>query len=170
MAHVRPEEGLVRTSIALTRRLPGEGAWTDLHDDIVAQFTGTGTGLDASVTYDPLGKVIGAAGAMMGSLGYQSEWSSRRPRRSSAGLTTGRRKPFTGRSTRRRNVSRSVANGTTWPIKDINVGDKVLATDPTTGKSRGRPGERLEPEPGQPQFQGHSRLPHAQRGRWKVLQ
>ena len=46
-------------------------AWTDLHDDVVGQFTGTSTSLDASRSYDPLGKVIATAGAMVGSLGYQ---------------------------------------------------------------------------------------------------
>ncbi|MEV6299127.1 polymorphic toxin-type HINT domain-containing protein [Actinoplanes sp. NPDC051861] len=50
-------------------------AWTDLHSDVVGQFTAAGTALDASTVYDPLGKVIGSAGAMIGSLGYQSEWT-----------------------------------------------------------------------------------------------
>ncbi|GLY01344.1 LamG-like jellyroll fold domain-containing protein [Actinoplanes sp. NBRC 101535] len=50
-------------------------AWTDLHSDLVGQFTATGASLDASVVYDPLGKVVGSAGGMIGSLGYQSEWT-----------------------------------------------------------------------------------------------
>ncbi|MFC3992333.1 LamG-like jellyroll fold domain-containing protein [Actinoplanes siamensis] len=50
-------------------------AWTDLHDDVVAQFTATGTALDGSTVYDPLGKVVANAGQMVGSLGYQSEWT-----------------------------------------------------------------------------------------------
>jgi RHS repeat-associated protein len=49
-------------------------AWTDLHTDVVGQFTPTGTTLAGSTTYDPLGKVI-ATTAMIGSLGYQSEWT-----------------------------------------------------------------------------------------------
>jgi len=48
--------------------------WTDLHEDIVGQFTPTGTALDGTQTYDPLGKVVSTAG-MIGSLGYQSEWT-----------------------------------------------------------------------------------------------
>ncbi|WP_213013445.1 LamG-like jellyroll fold domain-containing protein [Paractinoplanes toevensis] len=50
-------------------------AWTDLHDDIVAQFTATGTTLAGSRNYDPLGKVIATSGALVGSLGYQSEYT-----------------------------------------------------------------------------------------------
>ncbi|GIF97014.1 LamG-like jellyroll fold domain-containing protein [Catellatospora citrea] len=49
-------------------------AFTDLHTDVVGQFTTTGTVLDGSTTYDPLGKVLQTAG-MIGSLGYQSEWT-----------------------------------------------------------------------------------------------
>ncbi|HEY0699085.1 MAG TPA: RHS repeat-associated core domain-containing protein, partial [Micromonospora sp.] len=48
--------------------------WTDLHSDVVAQFSATGTTLAASTTYDPLGKVLTTSG-MVGSLGYQSEWT-----------------------------------------------------------------------------------------------
>ncbi|MFC7480670.1 polymorphic toxin-type HINT domain-containing protein [Luedemannella flava] len=49
-------------------------AWTDLHDDIVGQFTATGTTLAGSTTYDPLGTVL-ASTTMIGNLGYQSEWT-----------------------------------------------------------------------------------------------
>ncbi|HTJ34948.1 MAG TPA: LamG-like jellyroll fold domain-containing protein [Dactylosporangium sp.] len=49
-------------------------AWTDQHDDVVGQFLPTGTALTGSTTYDPLGKVTTSAG-MIGSLGYQSEWT-----------------------------------------------------------------------------------------------
>lgn len=49
-------------------------AWTDQHTDVVGQFSATGTALSGSATYDPLGKVIAAAG-MVGNLGYQSEWT-----------------------------------------------------------------------------------------------
>jgi large repetitive protein len=50
-------------------------AWTDLHNDVIAQFTATGTALDGSTVYDPLGKAVANAGQMVGSLGYQSEWT-----------------------------------------------------------------------------------------------
>ncbi|MGC4894196.1 LamG-like jellyroll fold domain-containing protein [Micromonospora sp. DT31] len=49
-------------------------AWTDQHDDVVGQFTATGTTLAGSTTYDPLGAVLATSGAV-GSLGYQSEWT-----------------------------------------------------------------------------------------------
>ncbi|WP_410809440.1 LamG-like jellyroll fold domain-containing protein [Micromonospora sp. 067-2] len=49
-------------------------AWTDQHDDVVGQFTATGTTLSGSVTYDPLGSVLNTSG-MVGNLGYQSEWT-----------------------------------------------------------------------------------------------
>ncbi|GAA1380935.1 LamG-like jellyroll fold domain-containing protein [Catellatospora chokoriensis] len=49
-------------------------AYTDLHTDVVGQFTATGTVLDGSTAYDPLGKVLNTI-AMIGNLGYQSEWT-----------------------------------------------------------------------------------------------
>jgi RHS repeat-associated protein len=49
-------------------------AWTDLHSDVVGQFTAGGAALSGSVTYDPLGKVLASAG-MVGNLGYQQEWT-----------------------------------------------------------------------------------------------
>ncbi|MEV4760629.1 LamG-like jellyroll fold domain-containing protein [Micromonospora sp. NPDC049559] len=49
-------------------------AWTDLHTDVVGQFTAAGTALTGSTTYDPLGRVVATAG-MLGHLGYQSEWT-----------------------------------------------------------------------------------------------
>jgi large repetitive protein len=62
--------GEVRTADQ-TKRL----ALADLHDDVVGQFTPTSATLDASVNYDPLGKVLGSAGTVIGHLGYQSEWT-----------------------------------------------------------------------------------------------
>jgi len=50
-------------------------AFTDLHDDVVGQFSPTSTALEGSVTYDPLGKVVGSPSNMIGNLGYQSEWT-----------------------------------------------------------------------------------------------
>ncbi|MEV4659073.1 LamG-like jellyroll fold domain-containing protein [Micromonospora sp. NPDC049301] len=48
--------------------------WTDLHSDVVGQFTPTGAALTGSVTYDPLGKALTTSG-LVGQLGYQSEWT-----------------------------------------------------------------------------------------------
>jgi RHS repeat-associated protein len=57
---------------------PGGGtgvfAWTDLHTDLVGQFTSAGTTLTGSVTYDPFGTETATAGKV-GKLGYQSEWT-----------------------------------------------------------------------------------------------
>ncbi|WP_169454351.1 LamG-like jellyroll fold domain-containing protein [Catelliglobosispora koreensis] len=49
-------------------------AWTDLHTDVVGQFGAASTALSGSTTYDPYGKVTASTG-MLGSLGYQSEWT-----------------------------------------------------------------------------------------------
>ncbi|WP_244317354.1 LamG-like jellyroll fold domain-containing protein [Streptomyces bauhiniae] len=49
-------------------------ALTDLHDDMVAQFTDSGEALAGSSTYTPFGKVSATAG-MLGNLGYQSGWT-----------------------------------------------------------------------------------------------
>ncbi len=46
-------------------------AWTDLHNDVVGQFTATGTALTGSTTYDPWGKVLNTSG-MLSNLGYQA--------------------------------------------------------------------------------------------------
>ncbi|WJK43714.1 polymorphic toxin-type HINT domain-containing protein [Solwaraspora sp. WMMA2056] len=48
--------------------------WTDLHTDVVGQFTATGASLSGAATYDPLGKVVASTG-VIGSLGFQSEWT-----------------------------------------------------------------------------------------------
>ncbi|WP_435189075.1 LamG-like jellyroll fold domain-containing protein [Streptomyces sp. bgisy126] len=49
-------------------------AFTDVHDDVVAQFTATGEALTGSTTYSPFGKVLQTTG-MFGALGYQSGWT-----------------------------------------------------------------------------------------------
>ncbi|MEV6345208.1 LamG-like jellyroll fold domain-containing protein [Actinoplanes sp. NPDC051851] len=65
-----PGADVVGTASGSNTRL----VWTDLHDDIVGQFTSTGTALSGSTVYDPLGTVK-ATGGMLGSLGYQSEYT-----------------------------------------------------------------------------------------------
>ncbi|WP_203909341.1 RHS repeat-associated core domain-containing protein [Rhizocola hellebori] len=55
-------------------------AWTDLHTDVVAQFTATGTTLAGSTTYEPFGKVT-ATGGTQGNLGYQSAWTDPQTKR-----------------------------------------------------------------------------------------
>ncbi|MEV0730194.1 LamG-like jellyroll fold domain-containing protein [Polymorphospora sp. NPDC050346] len=65
-----PAGDLIGAQAGGTQRL----VWTDLHTDVIAQFTATGTTLSGSTTYDPLGTVVSSAG-QVGSLGYQSEWT-----------------------------------------------------------------------------------------------
>jgi large repetitive protein len=65
-----PAGALIGETTGGTQRL----AWTDLHTDVVGQFTATGTTLTGSTTYDPLGRVTASTG-MIGNLGYQSEWT-----------------------------------------------------------------------------------------------
>ncbi|WP_342748541.1 LamG-like jellyroll fold domain-containing protein [Streptomyces thermovulgaris] len=49
-------------------------ALTDIHDDVVAQFTDSSEVLTGSTTYTPFGTVVLSAG-MQGHLGYQSGWT-----------------------------------------------------------------------------------------------
>lgn len=55
-------------------------AWTDLHTDVVGQFTAAATSLAGSTTYEPFGKV-NATNGMQGSYGYQSEWTDSQTKR-----------------------------------------------------------------------------------------
>ncbi|WP_327007722.1 polymorphic toxin-type HINT domain-containing protein [Dactylosporangium sp. NBC_01737] len=48
--------------------------WTDLHTDVVGQFSATSFSLTGSAAYDPLGTVLAKTG-LVGSLGYQSEYT-----------------------------------------------------------------------------------------------
>ncbi|WP_433797428.1 LamG-like jellyroll fold domain-containing protein [Actinoplanes sp. CA-252034] len=65
-----PGNDVVGTATETESRL----VWTDLHDDVVGQFTATGSALTGSAVYDPLGAVKSSSG-LLGSLGYQSEWT-----------------------------------------------------------------------------------------------
>ncbi|WP_169454359.1 LamG-like jellyroll fold domain-containing protein [Catelliglobosispora koreensis] len=49
-------------------------AWTDLHTDVVGQFTATGASLSGSQAFDPYGKPLTSNG-VLGSLGYQQEYT-----------------------------------------------------------------------------------------------
>jgi large repetitive protein len=49
-------------------------AWSDLHSDVVGQFTAAGTALAGSRAYDPLGNPLDSQG-VVGNLGYQSGWT-----------------------------------------------------------------------------------------------
>lgn len=62
------------TGIGVAYGTPGDGvlAMTDLHTDVVGDFTASG-GLTGSTAYDPLGNVITTSGTPAGKLGYQSD-------------------------------------------------------------------------------------------------
>ncbi|GAA0581308.1 hypothetical protein GCM10010394_07430 [Streptomyces crystallinus] len=49
-------------------------AMTDLHSDVIAQFTASGEALTGSTTYSPFGEVLQTS-TMLGRLGYQSGWT-----------------------------------------------------------------------------------------------
>ncbi len=51
----------------------GSLALTDIHDNLIGQFTAASTTLPASKAYDPWGNAV--AGSVSGLLGYQSAWS-----------------------------------------------------------------------------------------------
>ncbi|MFC8620517.1 LamG-like jellyroll fold domain-containing protein [Micromonospora purpureochromogenes] len=103
--------------------------WLDQHDDVVGQFTANGTTLTGSSTYDPLGRVL-ASNGLVGSLGYQSEWTD---------TTTGRvnmlarwYNPDTGQFDSRD----TVANNAVPESIDANrfqygEGNPLTTTDPT---------------------------------------
>ena len=65
-----PSGALIGVASGTTKRL----VWTDRHDDVVAQIDPTAATLPGSTSYDPLGRVL-ATTAMLGSLGYQSEYT-----------------------------------------------------------------------------------------------
>src|SRR5262249_14229514 len=52
----------------------GVFAWTDLHTDVVGQFSSTGVSLAGSRAYNPFGAVL-ASTSLIGNLGYQSSWT-----------------------------------------------------------------------------------------------
>jgi large repetitive protein len=53
----------------------GVFAYTDLHSDVVGDFTAAGTALSGSAAYDPLGRVLAGSSGLAGQLGYQSGWT-----------------------------------------------------------------------------------------------
>jgi RHS repeat-associated protein len=65
-----PAGGLVGAATTSAQRV----VWTDQHTDVVGQFTPAGATLAGSATYDPLGNDLAASG-LIGSLGYQSEYT-----------------------------------------------------------------------------------------------
>jgi RHS repeat-associated protein len=66
-----PDGGQVATKNGTTTTL----ALSDRHDDVIAAFTPTGTGLSGSRAYDPLGKPITSTGTMFSQEGFQGDWT-----------------------------------------------------------------------------------------------
>ncbi|MFD9303250.1 LamG-like jellyroll fold domain-containing protein [Streptomyces sp. NPDC060048] len=79
-------------------------ALTDLHTDVVAQFTATGEALTGSTAYSPFGKVVNSQG-MIGQLGYQSGWTD--PETSKVNMAARWYSPQTGQFNSRDTMAQS---------------------------------------------------------------
>ncbi|MFE4264631.1 LamG-like jellyroll fold domain-containing protein [Streptomyces sp. NPDC056883] len=100
-------------------------ALTDLHDDVVGQFTATGEALTGSTTYSPFGKVLSTQG-MVGQLGYQSGWTD--PQTAKVNMAARWYSPQTGQFN-----SRDTADQSALPAS-VNANKYAYANDnPMTG-------------------------------------
>ncbi|MFE3494290.1 LamG-like jellyroll fold domain-containing protein [Streptomyces sp. NPDC059175] len=77
-------------------------ALTDLHTDVIGQFTASGEALTGSTTYSPFGKVTASQG-MTGQLGYQSGWTD--PQTAKVNMAARWYSPQTGQFNSRDTVS-----------------------------------------------------------------
>ncbi|MEU9866167.1 LamG-like jellyroll fold domain-containing protein, partial [Streptomyces sp. NPDC047971] len=102
---------------------------TDLHDDVVAQFTDSAEALTGSRTYSPFGKVNETTG-MTGSLGYQSGWTD--PETAKVNMAARWYSPQTGQFNSRDTVALSPlptsVTANRYAYADANP---MTATDPT---------------------------------------
>ncbi|OKJ52270.1 Teneurin-1 [Streptomyces sp. CB02009] len=104
-------------------------ALTDLHTDVVAQFTTTGEALTGSTTYSPFGKVVQSA-TMLGSLGYQSGWTD--PETAKVNMAARWYSPETGQFNSRDTVSLSgVPNSISANRYAYADGNPMTGMDPT---------------------------------------
>ncbi|MGW5780497.1 LamG-like jellyroll fold domain-containing protein [Streptomyces sp. NPDC003863] len=102
---------------------------TDLHDDVVAQFTATGETLAGSRTYSPFGKVSHTSG-MIGSLGYQSGWTD--PDSGKVNMAARWYTPEVGRFTSRDSANLSPLPDSVSANRYAYADDNPMsATDPT---------------------------------------
>ena len=107
----------------------GLTAWTDLHHDVVADFTATGTTLTGSAAYDPLGNKIGTS-SLTGSLGYQGEYTDRTT--GNVNMDSRWYSPATGQFTSRDTISNSpVPNSAAANPFAYGNGNPLTASDPT---------------------------------------
>ncbi len=102
---------------------------TDLHDDVVGQFTESGEALTGSTTYSPFGKVL-ASQTMVGQLGYQSGWTD--PATAKVNMAARWYSPETGQFNSRDTVSLNPlpnsVSANRYAYADQNP---MTATDPT---------------------------------------
>ncbi|WP_318212927.1 LamG-like jellyroll fold domain-containing protein [Streptomyces sp. SJL17-1] len=104
-------------------------ALTDLHTDVVAQFTAAGEALTGSRTYSPFGEVSGTSG-ILGGLGYQSGWTD--PESGKVNMAARWYAPEVGRFTSRDTVSLSPLPESVSANRYAYANDNPMsATDPT---------------------------------------
>jgi RHS repeat-associated protein len=99
-----PGGGLV--GIGTTSGTGGVLALTDMHTDVVGDFSATGTTLAGSASYDPLGNVLSATN-LAGHLGYQSGWTD--PATKQVNMAARWYNPATGQFTSRDTVEQPAA-------------------------------------------------------------
>jgi RHS repeat-associated protein len=111
--------------------LGGSGvlALTDQHTDLVAEFTASGTSLNGSVSYDPLGNITATSG-MTGNLGYQSGWTDAGS--SKVNMASRWYNPATGQFNSRDTVSNSPTPNSAGANRFAYDNDNpLIATDPS---------------------------------------
>ncbi|MGW3247613.1 LamG-like jellyroll fold domain-containing protein [Streptomyces sp. NPDC001070] len=105
-------------------------AMTDLHDDLVGQFTDSGSALTGSTTYDPFGKIVAGSG-MLGHLGYQSEWTD--PDTDQVDMAARWYNPDTGQFTSRDTVGLNPVPDSVNADRFAYADDNPLTTTDPTG-------------------------------------
>jgi RHS repeat-associated protein len=105
-------------------------AWTDLHTDVVGQFTTTGTSLAGSTTYGPLGTIAATSG-MTGNLGYQSGFTEFNTSR--VNMAARRYNPASGQFDNRDSVANPASPNSANADRYAYANDNPLTTtDPTS--------------------------------------
>ncbi|MFE0777313.1 RHS repeat domain-containing protein, partial [Streptomyces sp. NPDC058861] len=105
-------------------------ALTDLHTDVVAQFTATGEALTGSRTYSPFGKVL-HTGGLLGGLGYQSGWTD--PETGKVNMAARWYSPAAGQFTSRDTVSLSPLPESVGANRYAYANDNPMSTTDPTG-------------------------------------
>ncbi|MFD3566164.1 LamG-like jellyroll fold domain-containing protein [Streptomyces sp. NPDC058667] len=104
-------------------------ALTDLHTDVIAQFTASGEALSGSTTYSPFGKVVQSS-MMLGALGYQSGWTD--PQTAKVNMAARWYSPETGQFNNRDTASNSpLPNSVNANRYAYANGNPMTGVDPT---------------------------------------